>query len=182
MSQPILTRKQYYDLNSKRFAKLTATEKKDRYNKYLASKQVAKDKKSQKARAALVQTRRDIPRRNAKPKFTKMRLSDCLLSYIKASTDPFLTLPVDPCIPDSIPVPSYKYNTTMMGTMIVGTSGVGVVLFDPITAAASGLGYSGSYSDFPLLLSTAAYDYTWVTTNPTDIPTKLVGVNSKFVF
>lgn len=175
-----LTKKQYLAQNAQRFSKLTASEKTDRYSQYLAKRKVKKDNNNRKARTAIVVANRK--KNPPKIKNTTVKMSDCLLAYIRASTDPFTALPIDPCVPDSIPVPSYKYNVTLMGTMIVGTQGVGVVLFDPILAAASNLGSTGAFSDYPLILSNATYNRANISTDPVDVGTIYTGVNSNSYF
>lgn len=57
-------------------------------------------------------------------------MSDCALLYLKALTNPW-DLDGDPCIPDFITLPSFKFSAICRGTFSIGTVGIGYVAVDP---------------------------------------------------
>lgn len=179
----ILSKKQYFKLNANNFKGLSTAEKDSRYAEYLLKK---KDKQARlnrkqtaKVQPAKIQKR---PKRNKAPLMTKAGLSDCTMLYARASIDPFSKLEKDPCIPDEICAPSYKFNTTLMATMTVGTLGTGYAVLQPLLAAINDNGVSASSIDFPLTVTTGAYASTDYLINPGFYPLSLVGVNSNSYF
>jgi len=94
---------------------------------------------------------------------TRIGLSDCLVEYAKAMIDPFDTVP-NPCIPDNICIPSYKFNCKVESTFTVGLMGTGFVLFNPWSMAANDVAATGASIDFPIIVSTA--NYTRIDVNP----------------
>lgn len=177
----ILSKREYFALNRGNFKVLTERQKNEKYAEYLLKR---KDKKKR-----LVKNNRPLavggntrPRRNGPPKLTKMGISECTLLYARASIDPFSSLEKDPCIPDSISAPSYKFNVTLMGSMTVGTAGVGYALLQPWTAAINNNSSNAASIDQPLIVTSATYNASNILINPVDIGTNILGINSNSYF
>lgn len=98
---------------------------------------------------------RSIPRQKILK--TPSVLSKCLLDYAKASIDPFDQSIADPCIPDNLVLSSYKFSVRIQGQMVVGTQGVGLIGFNPWSAAAYDNGANATKTDYPIYASTATY-------------------------
>jgi len=112
-------------------------------------------------------------------------LSDCAMAYCLALTDPFGEMPVLPCIPDMINIPSFKFKARVTGTFVIGTAGVGWVVMDPFAMMYNNGAASTSSTISTALLSTnASYTnttYTWSLTG-TALSTGVIGSNSGSMF
>lgn len=117
-----------------------------------------------------------LPRRN--PKATSVKLSDCLLSYAASQLTPFNYQGPDPCIPDTLCTPSYKFNASCKTEMYVGVDGVGFAIFNPWIGCLLANG-----SDCPVIVTYPAFagtDLKW--TNPGLYGTELQGFNTNTNF
>lgn len=173
----MLTKKQYNDVNKFNFDKLTPKEKNERYEEY---KEKKKDKNQRMAKyrgpvRAPAPVYNKSKRTRQKPAVkSNTSLSQCALLYARASVNPFQTFDNDPCIPDAITAASYKYNTTTMVNMEVGTAGFGYALLNPWTAAVNDL----AGNDSGVAVSTAGFTGTAINLNPGDIGVQYLTVNS----
>lgn len=177
----LMTKKQYMAVNQANFAKLTEKEKNERFKDYVERKKDKnlRMKKFQGQVPAPKSTyNKQKPTRNARPKQTTVGLSKCAILYAKASINPFQQLDDDPCIPDSVSVPSYKFNTTVMVTMTVGTQGAGYALLDPWTAIVN----DNVKNDCPVACSTAGFNSTNLDLNTGDIGAQYDVFNSNSFF
>lgn len=184
----IMTKKQYFVTNKTKFASLSTKDKNDRYAEYLLKK---RDKKSRLAKNQGPINSRQVMRspkvmKTQQPQQSKVHIADCTLLYARASIDPFVLLPKDPCIPDAICAPSYKFNTSIMGTMTVGPARTGFVAFNPITAAINDNNSNLVAIDFPIISTTGFYAGTDYNPDPAFLPAaggnQLVGANSNSYF
>lgn len=173
----ILSFKQYKKVNSNNFSGLSTQEIRKKYSEYLNrknpnGKSVVKQKQTTK-----------VQRKQARPQLTATNLSACVLAYAQASIDPFSTSVKDPCIPDQISAPSFKFNTTIMANMVIGTQGVGYALLQPATAIVNDNGTPGGKIDYPLLTTTATYPLLDIAYDVTSIPGGYcTGTNSNSYF
>lgn len=154
-----LSKTEYKRLNQRNFKGLTTAQVDQKYSEYLLrkrdkTKRVATLKGPVPAPRATYGVR---PKRNARPVQTKTVLSNCVLQYAQASIDPFNTAVKDPCIPDQVSAPSFKFNTTMMATMTVGTQGTAFAVLQPPTAIVNDNGVTATEIDYPLVTTTATY-------------------------
>lgn len=114
---------------------------------------------------------------------TKIALSDCALNYAIAMSNPFAKLQEPACIPDTNCVPSYKFSTRCLGTMVVGTGGTGVVACNPWTAMISDNGHNTTVYDYPIIASAATYGSANVVTAAGAVDAGyLTGYNSNSAF
>lgn len=70
--------------------------------------------------------------------------TQCAMDYYKCLVDPWSYRYAEslPCIPDLIAVPSYKFNTTVIGTCFVGAAGFGFIAINPhILGSGRGIGW-----------------------------------------
>jgi hypothetical protein len=134
------------------------------------------------SQAVIANNRRFAAPRNSMPRLTKSTISECTLLYAQASIDPFAKLDKDPCIPDAICVPSFKYNTTARGTAKAGAGGICYIAFNPWDMAVNDNGNSTTHIDQPLVFTTDAYDLTYLSVDPLLIGTKLATTNSNSFF
>jgi hypothetical protein len=177
-----LTEKQYFKLNEKNFKGLSQRDKQEKYANYLLGKKDKQQRLGRVGRTKVTNTVKKRPKRNAKPMRTAATLSDCTMLYARASIDPFSRLEKDPCIPDSICAPSYKFNTTLMATMYVGTAGTGYAVLQPLLAAINDNAVNATSIDYPLSVTTAAYGDPNYIMAPVFYPAAITGVNSNSYF
>jgi len=182
-SSNVLTLNDYLEVNKDNFKTLDKKQKRLKYSEYLLrrnnekfaptggiSKTRIKNKQAQK-----------LPR-NLRPSMSSINISECTLNYIRASIDPFDVSIKDPCIPDAVCVPSYKFNVTLMATMNIGLTGIGYAIFNPYTASINDNGATASVSDYPLVVTTSSYNYPDFNFQPTDLGSQVIGVNSNSYF
>jgi len=70
--------------------------------------------------------------------------TECAMDYYKALVDPWAYRFAErlPCIPDLTVVPSYKFNTTVIGRAYVGAGGMGYIAINPhVLGSARGIGW-----------------------------------------
>lgn len=154
-----LSKAEYIKLNSRNFSGLTQRQVDQKFAEYLLRK---RDKKQ---RVAKLKGPVPAPKakyganskRNPKPTISKTALSSCVLAYAQATIDPFNTNVKDPCIPDQISAPSFKFNTTVMANMVIGTEGVGYAVLQPATAIVNDNGTPAGKLDYPLITTNATY-------------------------
>lgn len=173
-----MDKKTYMKTNQVAFRNLTPAERERKWKMY-NQKQNRINALSARVPRNTVPRGKFVPKKKAAPKNTPNVLSRCLVEYAKASIDPFDQSIVEPCIPDNLVIPSYKHASVIQGQMVIGTQGVGVILFNPWTAAANDLGHSAFQTDFPILVSSGSYNV--ATINPDTnyvIGGQLVGMNS----
>lgn len=96
------------------------------------------------------------------------RLSRCAQAYAKALTDPFGPTDEAPCIPDTITLPSYKFQTTVRGVFQIGTAGFGYVSYDPWLAVHNGATVAAPRTNAPVRFTQSAFSLAWF--DPTIIP------------
>jgi hypothetical protein len=166
MNQGNLTKKDYMELNKVRFdsAGLTIQQRNAKFDKYINKRRNIN--KRIKNNDPKMQSRTQYTPRS-KPVRTQMKLSDCLLSYARASIDPFDVALSNVCIPDGVTVPSYKFKTTINGQFVVGTTGVGYVALNPFLGIANDwIDQNPGYINKPAVATTAAYDQNGITITP----------------
>lgn len=155
----MLSKRDYLALNTQAFEKLTKKEKDEKYKVYVnrtkLRTQPPKTIVSNKPMTAKV-----ISNKNNRPKNqqNEVRLSKCLLSYARASIDPFDNITDMPCIPDSICAPSFKFRTHLDTVMTVGETGVGYAVMNPWAMAASNNLSDGTHLDFAVVYTTDSYN------------------------
>jgi hypothetical protein len=182
-NQKILTKRQYLDLNRPNFVGLTSAQLDIKYSKY---KQKYKSKDRSEKIAATNKNRQIVPYKgntaknsnnvsnNRKRGFKtvmpnnkmEFKLSKCLLSYARASIDPFDNITDMPCIPDSLTVPSYKFRTYLEADVTVGAAGTGFAIMNPYHMIFNNNLVVGTYSDYPVLTTNTGYlnpGYLWTT-------------------
>lgn len=93
-----------------------------------------------------------------------VKLRPCTAEYAVALVDPFGSRKTDPCIPDSIVLPSNKLQTKVRVTMQSGANGTGFVLFDPWHMAWNDGGIDGTVTSAPVLYTDASYPISLVNT------------------
>lgn len=93
-----------------------------------------------------------------------VKLRPCTAEYAVALVDPFGSRKTDPCIPDSIVLPSNKFQTKARFTMTTGSQGTGFVLFDPWHMAYRDGSLSSTYNTAPVVFTNGAYANTGVNT------------------
>jgi len=59
------------------------------------------------------------------------KIAKCTVEYAQALVNPFGARQTMPCVPDSIVMPSLKFQSKVRGTAFTGVNGAGYVLFDP---------------------------------------------------
>jgi len=178
----IMGKKEYFNLNKANFAKLTLKDKEQRYAEYLLKKKDKKQRLNRKNNDKIAVAVQKRPRRNQVPVKSSVRLSECTILYARASIDPFSRLEKDPCIPDEICAPSYKFNVTLMATMTVGTLGTGYAVLQPLLAAVNDNGNNATSIDQPLVVTTAAYGSSDYVISAGLLPVSLTGINSNSYF
>lgn len=87
-------------------------------------------------------------------------LSDCLLLFAQASIDPFTKLTQNPCIPDAMCAPSFKFTAKIECDLQVGLSGVGIAALCPWVAFVNDLTVVGNDINLPLIVTNKEYPYT----------------------
>jgi hypothetical protein len=158
----MLTKQNYLALNNRNsnFTQLTKAEKDKKYQNYLLRfKERNQNEKMILAAPMRKMNPKSRTRKNPqnKPAATKMKFSECLLTYARASIDPFENIQKLPCIPDSLSAPSYKFKVFIDTDMIIGTEGVGFAAFNPWAMAINNAGASTAGLDYPLVVTTATY-------------------------
>lgn len=108
---------------------------------------------------AQVTVNRD-PRPKQQLVLSNTKISECALLYGKVMVNPFDNTVTNPCIPDSICLPSYKYNSIAQGTFKIGTQGSGYVALNPWAMASTNFFVGGGFVDVPVISSTALYGAT----------------------
>jgi len=88
---------------------------------------------------------------------TNTRLRPCTAEYAVALVDPFGSRQTMPCIPDSIVLPSAKFQTKARATLTNGTAGTGFVLFDPWKMAYNNGALVNTWCDNPIIYTNGAY-------------------------
>jgi len=190
----LLNKQQYLETNRSNFVGLTKKQKDDRYQLY-RQKYLNKDRAD--LVGMTTKNRQIIPYQVSNPRkpnngnqninMTKARkatnrstnmggnsnlkfkLSKCLLSYARASIDPFDNITELPCIPDVITVPAYRFRTYLEADVEVGGEGVGWAVMSPWKMIMYQNGSTGTSSDFPVVTTHNTYgsgEYIW---DPTDI-------------
>lgn len=112
-------------------SKLTKAEQERRYNQYLISRAVG-GPNFQKKRNAYREGINTGSKGKGNPggfKKTLGTISECTRDYALAIMDPW-DVPIPPCIPDIIVLPSYKFSSQAKGKLIVGTAGCGFVMIN----------------------------------------------------
>jgi len=179
-NQKILTKQQYLDINKNSFVNLTKKQKDNKYQlyrqKYLRKDQadlsamqsnnnkqlvVYNSKNKSKAKTLAIKKNNGAIRSDL-----SLKLSKCLLSFARASIDPFDNITEMPCIPDVITAPAFRFRTYLEADVVVGTEGVGFAVMQPWNMLIDNNGiFSGAYSDFPVITTTSTYasnNYGWV--------------------
>lgn len=164
-----LTKAQY--LSQPSIAALPSRERERKWIIY-SSRQKQKPKNQQKSSASSQpQQRRQQPRQS------KMSFTDCLVSYARASIDPFDQSIHEACIPDNNAMPSHKFSAIINAQAAVGTNGVCIIGLNPWTMTARDFSYAppgpGSTVDNPLIVSNAAYASTNIDFDRNLIPAQL---------
>jgi len=95
-------------------------------------------------------------------------ISECTLLYAQASIDPFTKLSKNPCIPDNLCAPSFKFQSKIECDMVVGTGKLGFVAFSPWAMAFNDPGLNPPYVDAALAVTTATYTSTDIIINATE--------------
>lgn len=159
-----MSRADYMAANERAFQGLSNRVREAKYQAYLASKRVAVVKNNYPA------PRRAPPPANPGKGFrtpmsnrnrvvkSQVSISDCTMLYAMASIDPFDSLPALPCIPDTICVPSLKYQAKVEGDMKIGTLGIGFVSFNPWTMAVNDNGVAVTAVDYPIVVTNDTYN------------------------
>jgi hypothetical protein len=199
-STGLLTKQQYLQLNAIAFRDLNKADKDIKYQlykqKYLRKNQSTDNKNKQLITRNDVKFRsinnnnnnkvKPIPRnmnnlQNLSVNSMKFKLSKCLLSYARASIDPFDNITELPCIPDTIVVPSYKHRAYIEADVVVGTQGVGFAVMNPWKMIMSENSNTTTSSDWPVVTTSAAYNdvtYTWT---PVQLGTEVFGWNPQTI-
>lgn len=124
----MLTRKQFLQKHAQKYAKMSKSEKDQRYADYLANGNGAPVRRTPNLDSKM----RVVQEIQPNHKFGwKALISPCTAMYTKALTNPFGQFDELPCIPDVITLPSYKFQTTTRGSFSVGSGGVGFVAGKP---------------------------------------------------
>jgi len=97
-----------------KFAGLTPAQKAQRYKDYVSA-----------SRAQKVKQKRNPVRKRSPPRGAPA-LSDCSKLYALSLTDPW-DLQTPPCVPDSLPLPSYKFAARCKTTLTIGVGGYGYI-------------------------------------------------------
>lgn len=151
----MLTKAEYLQLNKNNFASLTKQNRDKKFSDY-KNKYDVKNKRA-KANNTTAKLVKKTGNGRSRPANSKVKLSDCLMLYAKASIDPFTNIQEMPCIPDSICAPSFKYRTFIDTDMIVGTEGVGFASYNPWTMSYNDAGTAAAKINQPLITTTATY-------------------------
>lgn len=88
---------------------------------------------------------------------TRMSFTDCLVSYARASIDPFDQSINEACIPDNNAMPSHKFSALINAQASVGTAGTCIIGLNPWAMTARDFSYGPATVDNPLIVSNAAY-------------------------
>lgn len=115
----------------------------------------------------------------------QLHVGECTRTYVRALVNPFGYLAEQPCIPDTISIPSFKFSTKARGVLSTGVQGTGYILVDPFMMCANDLGVGPSGIDSPVVYTSAAYNQTGLLYNNDD--TQPAGVftavsNSQFPY
>lgn len=153
---------------------VAALPKRDREVRWLAYTRKQSRKKAQGVSRAPA----PHPKPRQAPKATKIGFTSCLLSYAKASIDPFDQSISEACIPDNNAMPSHKFSTYINAQAVVGTQGVCLIGLNPWTMTAKDFGASPTHEDRPLLVTTAAYSSVSVDFAASLVGTQLEAYNS----
>lgn len=178
----LLTKKQYLEINASAFVNLSNPQKNEKYIKY-REKHLAKNKSEQismnSKNMQIVPFKNTTSNINLKNRnmnnnnklltnnsnnSVKFKLSKCLLSYARASIDPFDNITELPCIPDVITVPAYRFRTYLEADVQVGVLGVGFAVMSPWKMIMNGNGSVPGVTDFPVVTTTNFYGlpyYAW---------------------
>lgn len=116
----MLTKQQYIEKHKVKFSSLTQKEKDKRYRDYQLSKAMRK------GTGPVV-----VKAKGAKPnQLSYATMSQCSKLYATALLDPW-NVQGNPCIPDNITLPSYKFAARSRGNFIIGEGGLGWVAVNP---------------------------------------------------
>lgn len=110
-------------------------------------------------------------------------LSECLLLYAQASIDPFTKLAKNPCIPDNLCAPSFKFQSKIECDMAVGANKTGFVAFSPWAMAFNDPGIVAPYVDAAIAVTTPTYTDTGITLDASEVTFSRVNIfnsNSPF--
>lgn len=128
------------------------------------------------SRPVMSNTPPQLPRRN--PKASSVKLSDCLLSYAASQLTPFNYQGPDPCIPDTLCTPSYKFNASCKTEMYVGVDGAGYALFNPWIGC-----ILANTSDCPVIVTLPAFTGTAIKWTGAGLyGVELLGINTNTNF
>jgi len=129
----------------------------------------------QKARRKAAKAEGKVPKaRSRKPRNRQQTgggtfMPMCTEMYARALVNPFQPIPVPPCIPDTVSLPSHKFSARARGTFSTGTTGVGWVLMDPFLLSASDRELNTSdANDVSVLYTGATYPFSNVNIDVTD--------------
>jgi len=107
-----------------------------------------------------------------------IRLSRCTEIYARSLVNPFGPLPLLPCIPDTVTLPSHKFVSKCRGVFSTGTAnGIGWVLFDPFKQASNNNSVVGGQVDFPVIYTDNTYASAGITVVAAGGVFTTVGIN-----
>jgi len=177
----MLSKKNYLDVNKVAFANLNKQQKEEKYKKY--------QRKFQNEKSVVVVNTNNVKKptnrnnnnvRVMQVARTQAKWSDCLLLYAKASIDPFDNIQRMPCIPDSMCSPSNKFKTFIDSELVIGTTRIGYAILNPWAMASNDNVTFPTYTDSPLITTTAAYDSNVITWDWDDIKFAITNANSPY--
>lgn len=171
----MLNKQNYFKINSQNFRTLSIKEQNKKYQEYVDryKKQISNpinnaNLKARPSKAIVIAgpNRSRVPKNNNNnnsnrkndPGYT-FRLSKCLISYAKASIDPFQNIQDMPCIPDNLVVPSFKYRTFADVDLEINAQGIGFAVYCPWKMAWNGNTSSAipNFVDYPVVTTDSTY-------------------------
>lgn len=171
----MLNKENYLAVNRVAFSNLSKKEKDEKYKIYVNKYKLRNDNSKTVKTTVRQRNNNNNNRRNS---YTQAKWSECLLTYAKASVDPFDDNTLMPCIPDTLCAPSHKFNAMIDTIVTVGTLGVGFVLYNPWAMCGSNGNVTTTYNDRPLVVTLEAFNQNAIAWDLDQDPPHLDFINS----